>query len=265
MSGLRRRAHQWLAAIGLYGVLLLLGTVSLVWNLLAVPLYWLLPASAGRHIGRAVIAHAYGTIWRLSGALHLLRVDAGCLDRLRHEPGLIIVANHPSMFDALLMVAHLPRSACIMKAALMRNVFLGAGARLARYIRNDSARTMVREAVRDLQRGGQLVMFPEGTRTTDWPVNPFKPGVTLIAKLARAPIQTVLLETNSPYLTKGWPIWRLPPLPITYRLQLGQRFAPADDSDALLVQLEQYFRQHSQAHPAHAPAPCPTPRAPTLS
>ena len=33
----------------------------------------------------------------------------------------------------------------------MRNVFLGAGARLARYIRNDSARAMVRLAVEDLQ------------------------------------------------------------------------------------------------------------------
>jgi 1-acyl-sn-glycerol-3-phosphate acyltransferase len=35
------------------------------------------------------------------------------------------------MLDALLLVARLPRSACIMKAALMRNPFLGAGARLA--------------------------------------------------------------------------------------------------------------------------------------
>ena len=83
------------------------------------------------------------------------------------------------MLDALLLVARLPRSACIMKADLMRNIFLSAGARLARYIRNDSARTMVRLAVEDLKNGGQLVIFPEGTRTVTPPLNAFRPGVTL--------------------------------------------------------------------------------------
>ena len=47
----------------------------------------------------------------------------------------------------------------------MRNIFLGGGARLARYIRNDVGRGMVRDAVADLRDGNQLVLFPEGTRT----------------------------------------------------------------------------------------------------
>ncbi len=117
------------------------------------------------------------------------------------------------MLDALLIVAFVPRGVCIMKAALMNNVFLGAGARLARYIRNDTALGMVRGAVTCLREGGQLVVFPEGTRTVQAPINPFMPGVTLIAHLAQTPIQTVLIETDSPYLRKGWPIWRLPRFP----------------------------------------------------
>ena len=108
---------------------------------------------------------------------------------LKDEPGLVVVANHPSMLDALILVARLPRSACIMKASLMRNPFLGAGARLARYIRNDSPRGMIRLAVDDLKRGGQLVIFPEGTRTTTAPVNSFRPGVTLIAKSAEMAVK----------------------------------------------------------------------------
>jgi len=120
----------------------------------------------------------------------------------------------------------------------MRNPFLGAGARLARYIRNDSTHSMVRMAVEDLERGGQLVVFPEGTRTTAAPINPFRPGVTLIAKLARAPIQTVFIDTDSPYLGKGWPLWKLPPLPIVFTVRLGERFAPADDPNGLLAEIE---------------------------
>ncbi|MDR1967892.1 MAG: 1-acyl-sn-glycerol-3-phosphate acyltransferase [Burkholderiaceae bacterium] len=233
-----------LLALPLYTLLLVLGVVSLGWNLIALALLPLLPQSIGRTLGRRVIAYAYRCFWILASAARLMRIDAACLDDLRDERGLIFVSNHPTMLDALLLVARLPRSACIMKASLMRNVFLGAGARLACYIRNDSARTMIRLAVDDLRAGGQLVVFPEGTRTVQAPVNRFRPGVTLIAKFAQAPIQTVFLDTDTPYLGKDWPIWRVPPLPMTFKLRLGQRFMPAPDSDALLQEIEQYYRSH---------------------
>ena len=73
------------------------------------------------------------------------------------------------------------------------------------------------------------------------PINPFRPGLTLIAHLADVPIQTVFIETDSPYLGKGWPIWRKPPMPVVFRLRLGQRFAPQADHAALLHRLERYF------------------------
>jgi 1-acyl-sn-glycerol-3-phosphate acyltransferase len=264
-----KRLLRWIFSIPLalllYALLALLGGISLTWNLVAMLLYPVLPAHTGRALGRRVIALAYRAFWATASAVGMMRIDAACLDALREERGVIFVANHPTMLDALLLVARLPRSACIMKADLMRNIFLGAGARLARYIRNDSARTMVKLAVEDLKAGGQLVIFPEGTRTVTPPLNAFRPGVTLIAKLAQAPIQTVFIDTDSPYLGKGWPIWRVPPLPVVFRLRLGERFAPAPDCDALTDQLEQYFRQNIEARPIDAQAACPTPRAPTLS
>jgi 1-acyl-sn-glycerol-3-phosphate acyltransferase len=252
-------------ALLLYALLLLLGSISLAWNLVAMLLYPVLPARVGRSLGRGAIAFAYRSFWATASAIGMMRIDASCLDALRDERGVIFVANHPTMLDALLLVARLPRSACIMKADLMRNIFLGAGARLARYIRNDSARTMVRLAVEDLKNGGQLVIFPEGTRTVMPPLNAFRPGVTLIAKLAQAPIQTVFIETDSPYLGKGWPLWRVPPLPIVFRLRLGQRFAPQHDSDALLHEIEQYFRHPLEQRAPDAQPACQTSRAPTLS
>ena len=105
-------------------------------------------------------------------------------------------------------------------------------------------------------------MFPEGTRTVTRPLNRFRPGITLIAKLAQAPIQTVFIETDSPYLGKGWPIWRAPPLPIVFRVRLGQRFAPrarppahcwrgssatsADAADSAPLDAERRCRMHSR-------------------
>jgi 1-acyl-sn-glycerol-3-phosphate acyltransferase len=114
---------------------------------------------------------------------------------------------------------------------------------------------MVRMAVADLKAGGQLVLFPEGTRTTTAPINRFRPGFTLIAKLARTPIQTVIIDTESPYLGKGWPLWRLPPLPIEFTVRMGRRFEPAADPDAQLAEIEAYFAQGLQtaARPAAQP------------
>jgi len=231
-------------------LLLFLGLMSVAWNLVALLLHPILPAAWGRAIGRSAISHCYLLFWNLATLAGMLRLDTRALLPLRDEPGLIVVANHPGMMDALILVARLPRSACIMKAQLMRNILLGPGARLARYIRNDSARGMIRQAVQDLRCGGQLVVFPEGTRTTMRPINPFRPGVTLIAKLAGAPIQTVFIDTDSPYLGKGWPLWRVPPLPIVIGVRLGERFAPSSDPKAQLRQLEAYF-----ANGVRAPGP----------
>jgi 1-acyl-sn-glycerol-3-phosphate acyltransferase len=188
----------------------------------------------------------------------MLRLDASVLDALRDERGLIVVANHPSLLDAVMLVARLPRSACIMKASLSRNPLLGPGARLARYIRNDSAYDMVQCAVQDLRAGGQLVMFPEGTRTVHAPINAFQSSFTMIAKRAQVPIQTVFIDTRSPYLGKGWPVWRLPPLPIVFSVRLGQRFAAASaeqDHHTQCDEIEAYFAAHVQPLPHLSPTP----------
>ena len=239
-----KRPFWWpLAWVGLQLQLMGLGLNSLAWNGVAFLLYPLLPRALGRRVGRGMIAYGYRVFWTVAGYSRMIRLDANVLDALRDEEGLIVVANHPSMLDAVMIVARLPRAACIMKASLAYNPFLGPGARLARYIRNDSAYGMVQCVVRDLQEGGQLVLFPEGTRTTQAPINPFHASFAIIAKRAQVPVQAVFIDTASPYLGKGWPLWRLPPLPIRFTVRLSRRFPPPEDHQALLAEVQAYFAQ----------------------
>jgi 1-acyl-sn-glycerol-3-phosphate acyltransferase len=238
----------------LYLLLLQLGLMSLGWNVVAWILHPLLPRRTGTALGRAAISRVYRMFWASTGRLGMLVVDATALAPLRDEPGgLIIAANHPTMFDALALVAYLPRGVCIMKADLMRNPFLAAGARLARYIRNDAPRGTMRCAVDCLREGCQLVMFPEGTRSVDHPINKFRPGITWIAEKAAVPIQTVIIETDTTYLRKGWPIWRPPAFPVRVRVRLGTRFAPTADHHGLLDDLERYFRHELAPAPRGEP------------
>lgn len=154
---------------------------------------------------------------------------------------MIIAPNHPCLLDAFFIISRLSNVACIMKASILDNIFLGAGARLAGYIRNDAPMDMIRRAVEELKSGRPLLLFPEGTRTVQAPVNAFKASTALIAARAGVPVQTVFIETDSAYMSKGWPLYRKPAMPITYGVRLGRRFEPQDDARAFTQELHQYF------------------------
>jgi 1-acyl-sn-glycerol-3-phosphate acyltransferase len=227
----------------LYSSLTLLGLICLTWSVFALPLYFLLPRRIGTAVGRRGIMSGFRLYaWSLSFT-RSYRLDLHAIDALRGGPPVILAPNHPSLIDALLILTRHPNIVCVMKSALMRNVFLGSGSRLARYVRNESSRQMVKESVSHLREGGVLLLFPEGTRTTRAPINAFVGSVGLIAKYANVPVQTLVIETDSPFLSKGWPLFRRPRLPIIYRVRLGKRFDPPADVPAFTAELERYYRQ----------------------
>jgi 1-acyl-sn-glycerol-3-phosphate acyltransferase len=250
----RRWLHRLYEYSALWFGLVLLGAISLTWSLLAVSLHYILPKRWAVPLGR----RANSTGFRIYlGALALVgacRFDLTELDSLRAEGPLIIAPNHPCLLDALMVISHLPNMVCIMKVDIVDNVFLGAGARLAGYIRNDAQLSMIKQAVAELKNGSHLLIFPEGTRTTRWPVNACKGATGLIASRALVPIQTVFIETDSAYLSKGWPLFRRPAMPITYRIRLGRRFDPPEKAGTFTGELERYFIDELRDAP-HFPPP----------
>jgi 1-acyl-sn-glycerol-3-phosphate acyltransferase len=236
----------------LYSALLLFGAICLSWSLLTVPLYPLLPRQLARRWGRRGITAGFRFYTRWLELVGVYRLDLSAIDALRAEPALILAANHPSLIDAPLILSRHPNLSCVMKAELSANVMFGPGARLARYIRNGSPLQMVREAVAELRQGGVLLLFPEGTRTTRDPINALTKSIGVIARRAGAPVQTLLIETASPYLRKGGLLWSRPPMPIIYRIRLGRRFEAPQDVDAFMRELERYFRGELQGGPGTA-------------
>ncbi len=227
----------------LYLGLLWLGALCLAWTPLALLLNPLLPTPWGQALGRYVIMRGFRFYLASLSLSRRCRFDLEALDVLRGQPSLIIAPNHPCLLDAVLVISRLPNVACVLKANLLNNIFLGAGARLARYIRNEPIRGMVQQAQQDFSSRSHLLLFPEGTRTTVYPLNRLQISIGLVAHHAQIPVQTVLIETNSAYLSKGWPLFRKPPMPIYYRVRLGRRFDPPQHPQHLVTELQQYFAQ----------------------
>src|SRR5579864_6310688 len=243
IRALQKTLAQYLV---LYASLLLLALICLSWSLLALPLYLLLPRRVAIGFGRYGIMvgfRLYAYWLTLVGAY---RLDLSAVDSLRGGPAVILAPNHPSIIDAILILTRHPDLACVMKSNLMDNILFGPGARLARYINNSSTLRMVREAVADLKDGGTLLLFPEGTRSVRGPVGELKKSIGVIARQAQVPVQTLIIDMDSPFLSKARGLWARPSFPVTYRVRLGKRFDPPQDVDAFMAELERHYRSELQ-------------------
>lgn len=220
----------------------LLALLCLLWLPFALLFRIVLPQRFAQPLGRHAIMAGFRFYLGFLQVFCACRFDLAEVDRLRDAGPLIVAANHPSLLDVVLIASRLPNAVCVIKAALLDRLLFGAAARLAGYIRNDAPLEMVLAAREELRNGAQLVIFPEGSRTVEFPVDRFAPSAALIAWRARTPVQTVLIEFSTPYLGKAWPLFRRPALPLTCRLRLGRRFPPPADYAAFNGELEAWFR-----------------------
>ena len=198
-------------------------------TLIGGPLHVLLPRRTGEKLGRFLLHQLFRKFVVYLRLSDLVRADLTALDKLDGIKHAFIAApNHTSLWDVVFIIARLPFAVCIMKKQILQNIVLGGGARLAGYIANDSISLMIRNASKSLGEGGQLLLFPEGTRTKPdacW-INPIKGGCAIIAMHSQVPVYPIFIRSNTRFLQKGWPLWRRPVFPIRMRFDLGEPLIP---------------------------------------
>jgi 1-acyl-sn-glycerol-3-phosphate acyltransferase len=235
-----RSASQTIAFFGAYLIFAVVGS--------AVSIACLLPAALFRGVpvlrfGQKLIHGLFAFFVGYLRCCGLIKLDASELSALQDSRGLIIVANHPCLLDAVLVVSQLPQVVCLMKGSLIHNVVLCGTAQLAGYVPSDSGLGLVKKCRQRLTQGANLLVFPEGTRSIFGQMQPFKTGFALVASLAQSPVQTLIITTDSNFLSKGWPFFQKPSFPVRYSLSLGKRFDPAPGMDvkAFGCTVESYF------------------------
>jgi 1-acyl-sn-glycerol-3-phosphate acyltransferase len=131
------------------------------------------------------------------------------LENLDADVPRIYMVNHQSYFDIFALLANLPvQFKFVLKEELMKIPFLGSAMRKARYvgIERDDPRKAVKsmnEAADRFREGASILIFPEGTRSEDGHLQPFKPGGFHLALKAKGDIVPVSIVGTHRIVPKG--------------------------------------------------------------
>lgn len=149
-------------------------------------------------------------------------------ERLRRG-GTLVVANHPSLIDVVLLIALMPEADCIVKQALWRNPFLRWPVAWADYTPNsDSAEQLVQSCAAKLRAGRSLIVFPEGTRTRPGQPLTMQRGAARIALAAGAEVLPVTIVCKPRMLGKNQAWYKVPPRPGHWHVVVGEPLHAAD-------------------------------------
>jgi len=160
-------------------------------------------------------------------------------ERLPRAGGVLVVSNHQSYLDPILVAVGMARPFHPMARASLFRVapFRGLiGSLYAFPVRRGTADFgAVREALRRLRAGAVVLMFPEGTRTRDGSIEPLQGGPVTVAIRGGVPILPMVIDGAF----EAWPRTQLLPRPHKIRVACGRPVWPdeaaAKDPDAVMA------------------------------
>jgi|TARA_B100002003_G_scaffold87138_1_gene81538 1-acyl-sn-glycerol-3-phosphate acyltransferase len=220
------------------------------------PLIYILPASQRWKKGQAqlVIHLSFRLFVAMMVAMGVLAVTVNGREKLRGKGNHLIIANHPTLIDVVVLIAMLSRTECIVKKELWDNPFLKGVVRAAGYISNENPRILIDECVETINYGHSLLIFPEGTRTIPGQAIRFTRGAANIAIRANKEITPVTISCSPPSLTKAQKWYQVPPdRPVELMINVGEavKIRPflhntgniSVSARKLTQYLERYFQQ----------------------
>lgn len=184
-------------------------------------------------------AWAPGLIW--ASLVEVRLVESATLDP---STAYVFVMNHQSMFDIAVAFRVIPRNLRFVAKRVLRLVpFLGfymwrTGMVFVDRRNPGQAYERLDEAVARLRQGACFIAYPEGTRSTDGCIKPFKRGPFLTALRAGAPIVPVAIEGSSQVLPRGG--FRLRPGVV--RVRIGEPIPTAGAPEERVRDLVQAVR-----------------------
>jgi len=174
------------------------------------------------------VVHLYARLWG-KAALFATRVKVRVegLENLNGKGPYIFMSNHQGYYDIFALLGNLPiQFKWLAKKELFSIPFLGWTMAAAGYIRIDREGTRetvkaMNQAARRIREGLSVVIFPEGSRSPDGSIQPFKKGGFTLAIKSKVPIVPIAISGSREIMPKE----RLTASPGEIRIRVG---APID-------------------------------------
>jgi 1-acyl-sn-glycerol-3-phosphate acyltransferase len=235
----------------------LFGVGAWLLTLVCCPLVWLAPISRDRKtaIIQNVVHHffrAFLGFIQITGVM-VFHVDGA--DTLNSGGGGIVIANHPTLLDVVVLISRMPQADCIVKKELWGNVFMRWMVASAGYLPNDDGPGLMAAAIERVNKGRKVIIFPEGTRSLPGMMHPFSNGFAHIAVRAPCKVWPVLIRCVPPALRKGGGFFEVPDQRPVLTASAREPLNPADfydrtDSAAIAVRkvaaaTRRYFEENA--------------------
>lgn len=208
---MKPRRTRWSRLCATAASFTLFGLGGLLLGLVVIPILIVLPGGPSRLQlrSRSLVQRSFLLFMKFMRASGVLDFDFRGAERLGRA-GQLIIANHPTLIDVVMILAYTPIATCVVKASLMRNVFMRAVLRAAGFIPNVPVDEMIERAAAALDYGECLVMFPEGTRSRPGEPLVFNRGAAAVAVRAASTLTPVFIACEPSLLAKGVPWYRVP-------------------------------------------------------
>ena len=161
----------------------------------------------------------------------------------------VYMANHQSWFDIFVLLAYVPgQFRWLAKEELYKIPIVGQAMRLIGYIPIDRSNRVkafesLAKAAERIRAGASVMIFPEGTRSRDGVLQPFKKGGFILAIQSKKPILPISISGSYRIMRKG--SWMVHPgeITVTFHPPIPTEPYSIDDRDQLIALVEKAIRR----------------------
>lgn len=216
--------------------------------------------SARKRFGKILLKMSFQSfLWGMQ-FLGVMILQIKNLDRLK-SGGRLVLSNHPSLIDAVILIAIIDNPNGIIKSSLFNNPSMYGLAKIAGLMRNIEGPELIRKSIESISTGENLIIFPEGTRTKVLGQVTFKQGAAYIAIKGGVNITPILIVTSEPVLRKDHSWYKVPTKKPVFTVSVLDEVNVANkvnihgdlliEAAELTEYLEEYFthelREHEQS------------------
>ncbi|MGZ3524265.1 MAG: lysophospholipid acyltransferase family protein [Thermodesulfobacteriota bacterium] len=155
------------------------------------------------------VGHYYARLWGKTALLaNHVKVKIEGTEHLNGEGPYIFMSNHQSYYDVFALLGHLPyQFKWLVKKELFSIPFLGWTMAAVGYISVDRGGTRdtveaMNEAAQKIRDGMSVTIFPEGSRSPDGSIQPFKKGGFTLAIKSKVPIVPIAIDGSRDIMPK---------------------------------------------------------------